>query len=157
MGDIHDLEEFLGRVDLTASGLDSPTARLWIERDPTGAIVASAGYELSADGVHVLIRSVAVTPRLRSGGRGAEAARFALHQASQEGVRRAWLFSRRSGPFWQSLGFLPAARDDLAVALAGTEQVRPFHARASSSARSHGHANRASEAFEPMRQPSTRH
>ena len=34
MGDIHDLEEFLGRVDLTASGLDSPTARLWIERDP---------------------------------------------------------------------------------------------------------------------------
>ena len=32
-----------------------------------------------------------------------------------------------------------------------------FSARASSSARSHGHANRASEALEPMRQPSTRH
>lgn len=35
-------------------------------------------------------------------------------------------FSRRSGPFWQSLGFEPADRDELAAALADTQQVRLF-------------------------------
>ncbi len=41
-------------------------------------------------------------------------------------MSRAWLFSRRSGPFWQSLGFESADRDELAEALAGTHQVRLF-------------------------------
>ncbi|MDT9627884.1 hypothetical protein RTF48_24940, partial [Escherichia coli] len=43
-----------------------------------------------------------------------------------EGAMRAWLFSRRSGSFWQSLGFESADRDELAEALADTHQVRLF-------------------------------
>lgn len=36
------------------------------------------------------------------------------------------LFSRRSGPFWQRLGFVAADRDELAAALPDARQVRLF-------------------------------
>src|SRR5690349_16529418 len=103
--DVAALTAFLSEVDLTLSGLDAPTVRLWIERDERGEIVGSTGYEVSTDGRHALIRSVAVRPTARSRGRGSELARFALERAAAEGATTAWLFSRRSGPFWQGLGF----------------------------------------------------
>ena len=49
-----------------------------------------------------------------------------MDAAREAGVERAWLFSRRSGPFWQKLGFMAADRDELAAALADTHQVRLF-------------------------------
>jgi len=124
--DITALTAFLREVDLTLSGLDAPTVRLWIARDAGGAIVGSTGYEISDDGQHALIRSVAVSPSHRSRGSGSDLARFALARAMDEGAGRAWLFSRRSGPFWQSLGFLPSDRRELARVLADTHQVRLF-------------------------------
>ena len=124
--DVAALTSFLREVDLTLSGLDSPSVRLWLERDERGEVVGSAGYEISADGEHVLIRSVAVSPSQRSRGRGSELARFALDHATAAGAKTAWLFSRRSGPFWRSLGFAPADRAELAEALADTHQVRLF-------------------------------
>ncbi|MDW4571894.1 GNAT family N-acetyltransferase [Microbacterium sp. M3] len=124
--DVAALAEFLRRVDLTVSGLDAPTVRLWLVRDAVGAIIGSTGYELGAGGRDVLIRSVAVDPGIRSSGMGRRLARFAFDRASEEGARQAWLFSRRSGPFWQSLGFAPADRHALADALATTHQVQLF-------------------------------
>ena len=124
--DTEALTAFLRESDLTLSGLDAPGVRLWIERDGKGAIVGSTGYEISGDGRHALIRSVAVGSAQRSRGRGSALARFALDRAAEEGASTAWLFSRRSGPFWQSLGFAPADRDALADVLAGTHQVRLF-------------------------------
>jgi N-acetylglutamate synthase-like GNAT family acetyltransferase len=106
--------------------LDSSTVRLWLERDEQGGIVGSTGYEISADSRHALIRSVAVSPVRRSRGRGSVLARFALDRAADEGATMAWLFSRRSGAFWQGLGFVPADRSKLAIALADTHQVRLF-------------------------------
>ncbi|GAA1516836.1 N-acetylglutamate synthase-like GNAT family acetyltransferase [Agromyces terreus] len=124
--DVEALTAFLREVDLTLSGLDASGVRLWVERDEAGAVVGSTGYEISSDGQHALIRSVAVSPTQRSRGRGSALASFALDRAAEEGARRAWLFSRRSGPFWQSLGFESADRDELAEALADTHQVRLF-------------------------------
>jgi N-acetylglutamate synthase-like GNAT family acetyltransferase len=124
--DVAALTAFLSEVDLTLSGLDAPGVRLWLERDERGAIVGSTGYELSGDGQHALIRSVAVSPAQRSRGRGSALAKFALERAAAEGATTAWLFSRRSGPFWQSLGFESAHLDELAAALADTHQVRLF-------------------------------
>ncbi|WP_345542603.1 GNAT family N-acetyltransferase [Microbacterium jejuense] len=124
--DVPALTAFLHEVDLTLSGLNAASVRLWIERDETGAIVGSTGYEISRDGHHALIRSVAVSPTRRSRGRGSALASFALDRAVEEGASRAWLFSRRSGPFWRSLGFESADRDELAAALADAHQVRLF-------------------------------
>ncbi|WP_284293271.1 GNAT family N-acetyltransferase [Luteimicrobium album] len=124
--DVGALTAFLGQVDLTLSGLDAENVRLWLGRDEQGAVVGSTGYEMSADGRHALIRSVAVSSAERSRGRGSALARFALERAAEEGATTAWLFSRRSGPFWQSLGFAQADRDELAQALAHTHQMRLF-------------------------------
>jgi N-acetylglutamate synthase-like GNAT family acetyltransferase len=125
-GDTVTLAAFLRTVDLTTAGLDDPAVRLWVQRDAAGALVASTGFELSANGRHALIRSVAVDPAHRSKGRGSELATFALDRAREDGAATAWLFSRRSGPFWQKLGFEPADRDALAGALADSHQVRAF-------------------------------
>jgi len=125
--DLDEVTAFLRVADLTLSGLDSPTVRLWTARDAeTGRIVASTGYERSEDNKHVLIRSVAVDPALRGLGMGLQLARFALDRATESGATRAWLFSRRSGPFWQKVGFDSADRNELAIALKSTHQVRLF-------------------------------
>lgn len=124
--DVPSLADFLRIVDLTRSGLDAPGVRLWVERDEDGAIIGSTGYEISTDRRHALIRSVAVDPNRRSAGRGSGLARFAFERAAEEGASTAWLFSRRSGPFWQSLGCVPADRWELADVLHETYQVRLF-------------------------------
>ena len=124
--DTASIRAFLKEADLTLAGLDDPAVRLWVERDAEGRIIGSTGFELSADGRHALIRSVAVASDRRTTGSGSRLARFAMDAARQAGVERAWLFSRRSGPFWQKLGFTGADRDELAVALADTHQVRLF-------------------------------
>ncbi|MHA7271465.1 GNAT family N-acetyltransferase [Arthrobacter sp. HLT1-20] len=125
--DMTEVSEFLRIADLTLSGLDSPTVHLWISRDEsTGRIFATTGYESSEDGSHALIRSVAVDPELRGAGIGLELAQFAMERAVEAGAKQAWLFSRRSGSFWQKAGFMSADTKDLAVALAATHQVQLF-------------------------------
>lgn len=100
---------------------------LWILRDATtDRIFATTGFESSEDGLHALIQSVAVAPELRGGGIGLELAQFAMDRAVEAGAKQAWLFSRRSGPFWQKAGFSSADTKDLAVALASTHQVQLF-------------------------------
>jgi N-acetylglutamate synthase-like GNAT family acetyltransferase len=97
-----------------------------VEHDADGTVVGSTGYECSRDGRDVLVRSVAVAADRRSAGAGTRLARFALDRAADEGAERAWLFSRRSGPFWQGLEFVPADRQALVAALPETQQVRLF-------------------------------
>ena len=125
--DVADLIDFLSAADLTLSGLDSPSVHLWIARNPTdGTVCASTGFEQSDNGRHVLIRSVAVAHEVRSQGLGLTLARFALEEARNAGAEHAWLFSRRSGPFWQKLGFSSADKFELARVLASTHQVQLF-------------------------------
>jgi N-acetylglutamate synthase-like GNAT family acetyltransferase len=124
--DVEQLRTFLRDADLTLSGLDDESVRLWVEHDADGTVVGSTGYECSRDGRDVLVRSVAVAADRRSAGAGTRLARFALDRAADEGAERAWLFSRRSGPFWQGLGFVPADRQALVAALPETQQVRLF-------------------------------
>jgi N-acetylglutamate synthase-like GNAT family acetyltransferase len=118
--DVAALHAFLAAADLTVTGLDDP--------DAAGRITGSTGVELSADGRHALVRSVAVDPALRSGGLGSALARHALAEAAAAGAERAWLFSRRSGPFWRGLGFAEADRDALAAALPDARQLVAFRA-----------------------------
>jgi N-acetylglutamate synthase-like GNAT family acetyltransferase len=125
-GDTFELAEFLRGVDLTTSGIGEAGVRLWIDLDGDGRVVGSTGFEL--EGSDALLRSVAVASTLRGTGRGTELARFALDRAGELGATRAWLFSRRSGPFWQGLGFERADITELAAALASTHQVRAFAA-----------------------------
>jgi N-acetylglutamate synthase-like GNAT family acetyltransferase len=123
--DVARVRDFLREADLTLAGLDAPAVRLWVELGD-GQIVGSTGFELSADGRHALIRSVAVAPGRRTAGAGSRLAQHALDEARAAGAGRAWLFSRRSGPFWEKLGFTGADRDELAKLLPHAHQVRLF-------------------------------
>lgn len=124
--EVEALRGFLRDVDLTLAGLDEPTVSIWVERDANSEIVGSTGFELSNDRKHALIRSVAVASQYRAAGAGSRLARYAMDQACAMGATRAWLFSRRSGPFWQQLGFQSADKHELAEALPETYQVRLF-------------------------------
>ena len=124
--DVLALRAFLHEADLTLAGLEEPAVRLWVERDDDGQIVGSTGFELSSDHNHALIRSVAVAPQHRAAGAGSRLARHAMEHARAAGAGRAWLFSRRSGPFWQRLGFAAADRNELAAVLPEALQVRLF-------------------------------
>ena len=128
--DLIALRALLTQVDLTLAGVDAPSVRLRVERDATGSLRGSSGFELSGDGRHALIRSVAVAvavaPDRRGAGAGSRLARYALAEATAAGVTRAWLFSRRSGTFWQKLGFDSADRYALAAAMPDAHQVRHF-------------------------------
>ena len=124
--DAFELTEFLRSADLTTSGVGEPGVHLWVDLDADGRIVASTGFEL--EGRDALLRSVAVAASHRGHGRGTELARFALDEAYSAGATRAWLFSRRSGPFWKRLGFRSADGAQLAAALASTHQVQAFAA-----------------------------
>lgn len=124
--DADEVRSFLRDADLTLAGIDEPNVRLWIHRGESGEILGSTGFELSEDHRHALIRSVAVAQSHRVAGLGSRLARHALHEAWGAGATRAWLFSRRSGPFWQKLGFTVTNRDALAGVLPHTHQVRLF-------------------------------
>ncbi|TIH32264.1 GNAT family N-acetyltransferase [Subtercola vilae] len=126
LDDVDGVSGFLREADLTLAGLDEPALNLWLERDADNEIIGSTGFELSNDRKHALIRSVAVAPHHRAAGAGSRLARYAMGQASGMGATRAWLFSRRSGPFWQQLGFAGADKYELAAALPETHQVRLF-------------------------------
>jgi N-acetylglutamate synthase-like GNAT family acetyltransferase len=123
---VPDLKAFLARADLTLSGLDAPSVRLWLLQDENKAVVGSAGFELSQDGEHSLIRSVAVDKSLRGTGMGMRLGRFVVEQATASGASRAWLFSRRSGAFWEKLGFAAADCNELVQVLPKSHQVRHF-------------------------------
>ncbi|MCP2263082.1 GNAT family N-acetyltransferase [Promicromonospora thailandica] len=127
--DLDELAQFLRTADLTVAALAEPAVRLWLERDGAdGPVRATTGFELGTDGRHALVRSVAVRPDLRGTGDGLRLARFALDRAADAGARHAWLFSRRSGGFWQKLGFERTTTDALAAALPDAHQVRLFRA-----------------------------
>lgn len=104
------LTEFLSGVDLTVSGLDSPSVRIWTERDNRGEIIATTGFELSADNQHALVRSVAVHPSVQRTGAGTKLATFALARADEKGAERAWLFSRSSGQLAQEVAWSKSLR-----------------------------------------------
>jgi N-acetylglutamate synthase-like GNAT family acetyltransferase len=106
--------------------LDALGAHYWVLRGERGAIVGSTGFELSPDASDALIRSVAVASGARAAGLGTELASFAIDAARDAGAQRAWLFSRRSGPFWQKLGFERVDTESLAGALGATAQVELF-------------------------------
>ncbi|WP_233205646.1 GNAT family N-acetyltransferase [Cryobacterium sp. Y82] len=84
--DLDTVTAFPRVADLTLSGLDSPTLRLWTARDATTGRIASTGYERSEVKQHVLIRSVAVAPALQGLGGGLQLARFALDRAAESGA-----------------------------------------------------------------------
>lgn len=89
-------------MDLTLAGLGDPAVCVWVDRAESGGVICSTGFELSADGKHALIRSVAVASGRRTSGAGTRLARFAMERARIAGRPKSGCFHAVPGRFGRS-------------------------------------------------------
>lgn len=110
--------------DLTLAGVGSTDLRLFVLQTRAGQTAGVTGYEIA--GSHALVRSVAVAPAMRGHGLGGLLAELAFDHATGSGAHQLWLFARRTGAFWQRLGFRLTPTDELVTVLRHTQQVSHF-------------------------------
>ena len=113
----------LRRNRLSSEGIEEPAARFWVALED-GQVVGVAGLEGS--GEDVLLRSVAVAPRLQGRGAGSRLVRAVLREAREAGARRAYLFSTGAGAFWAILGFREVPVPELVAAVGEAPMVRLY-------------------------------
>jgi GNAT superfamily N-acetyltransferase len=124
--DLATVRAMLTSAGLITDGVDWPAAcylLAYLGDEPVGVI----GVEPRLD--CALIRSLYVTPAMRSRGIGAALVAAARKAAHTRGARSLYLFSTGAGEFFQRLGFgnVPVAR--VIEALQGAPQVDYYVAR----------------------------
>lgn len=118
------IARLLERIDLRADDILAPGTCYWVAEDETGLLIGCIGMEFGQ--AAVLIRSVAVLPSARKHGLGRQLLEGALEFARQKGYRHAYLFSVRSGGYWQARGFRTVPVAELTAALPAAPQVLRF-------------------------------
>lgn len=94
----------------------------WIACEGTGQPIGCIGLEHD-DGAS-LLRSAAVMPAYQGMGNGIALAQTAIQCARDRGDRSVYLFSSKTGRYWEQFGFIPVSVWELAEALPSTPQVR---------------------------------
>jgi N-acetylglutamate synthase-like GNAT family acetyltransferase len=112
------------QVDLLGDDILAPHTRYWVAEENDHIFVGSVGLELGVDSA--LIRSVAVLPNFRNIGLGRNLVNIAMTCAKEMGCKRVFLFSMRSGKYWQKLGFQKTPVDELVQSLPDIPQVLRF-------------------------------
>jgi amino-acid N-acetyltransferase len=110
---------------LAGAGLPVPDARdapvrFLVARAPDG-LAGCAGHERHGD--DALLRSVAVREAARGAGLGTELVRGVLRELVADGARAVYLLTTGAAPFFERLGFVTVARDDLPPAVARSREV----------------------------------
>lgn len=123
---VEQAQALLRRSRLSAEGMDDASSRYWVTLEGD-RVVAVAGLE--GTGGNVLLRSVAVAPRLQGRGTGSRLIREVLAQARAAGARRAYLFSTGAAAFWAVLGFKEVPVPELVAALPDAPLVRLYGER----------------------------
>lgn len=116
----------LAAADLLTHDVLAPGTVYWVAHDGMRQLVGVAGVETGADAA--LLRSVAVLPAWRGQGLAQLLVEHAIAFVRASGYWRVYLFSTRSGGYWQRLGFRRVAVDEVARALPSSPQVVRFAA-----------------------------
>ena len=124
--DVATIVALLQTVDLLTHDVLAPNSYYWVAEDQHQQLVGVAGVEV--DQTVALLRSVAVPPHLRNQGVGKVLVRHALDFIRAAGCERVYLFSTRSGSYWQRLGFDRVPVEEVAQMLPTAPQVLRFHA-----------------------------
>ena len=124
LDDLAAISQVLKQSDLLALDALAPGTRYWIAEDGEGHALGCAGMEFG--NAAVLLRSVAVLPAFRKRGLGEQLMNCALVSAASQGYRRVYLFSMRSGGYWQRLGFYKVDPQEVVRALPDCFQVKRF-------------------------------
>lgn len=86
-----------------------------------GQTIGFGGLELH--GEVALLRSIVVLPDQQGLGFGRAITLGLLDQAHRKGAAAAYVLTETAAPFFQSLGFLPIARDEAPTAILTTRQA----------------------------------
>lgn len=113
-------------VDLLTHDILVPDTHYWVAEDHHRQLIGVAGVEWGQ--AAALLRSVAVTPALRGHGVGKLLVQHAVDLVRIAGYERVYLFSTRSGTYWQRLGFQRVPLEEVAHTLSAVPQVLRFHA-----------------------------
>jgi amino-acid N-acetyltransferase len=88
--------------------------------DASGVLAGVAGLELY--GSDALLRSVAVSPSLRSMGLGQRLTEDRLKWAAEHGIKRAYLLTTDARGYWERQGFAVIGRGDAPPGVQGSTQ-----------------------------------
>lgn len=118
------LSRLLETVNLLTQDVLAPGTQFWLAHENQGKLSGCAGMEFSESAV--LLRNVAILPEFRKQGLGAKLVEHVLSYARNQGYQAVYLFSVRSGGYWQRLGFREVTVDELVQALPESYQVLHF-------------------------------
>lgn len=122
-----DFEAIVGllkQADLMPQDVLAAGTCYWVAVEGGGLVVGCLGMEFGKGAV--LLKSAAVLPAYRKRGLAQRLVGAALGFAAQQGCQAAYLFSVRSGDYWQRLGFTEVPVAELLAALPEAYQVRHF-------------------------------
>jgi arsenate reductase len=120
-GDDPGLVGALQSAGLPIDDLIEPGRTFFAYRTPAGDLVGFGGYE--ALGKQALLRSVVVLPEWRAKAIGRNLVALLQRRAFDEGAREAWVLTSAAAPFFEKIGFKPAARDNAPAAILATRQA----------------------------------
>jgi arsenate reductase len=116
-----DLLSTVRTAGLPADDLNEPGRTFFAYRTPAGDLIGFGGYE--ALGENALLRSIVVLPERRAKAHGRNLVALLQRRAFDEGARRAWVLTSSAAPFFEKIGFKPAARDNAPAAILATSQA----------------------------------
>lgn len=114
------LRAVLAAAGLPVDDLTDP-GRSFYRFSRGGQTVGLGGLELYGEAA--LLRSIVVLPDQQGFGFGHAITLALLDQAHKKGAAAAYVLTETAAPFFQSLGFLPIARDDAPAAILTTRQA----------------------------------
>jgi len=124
--DVPGIVALLEDVDLLTHDVLAPNTQYWVAEDEHQHLVGVAGVEFGQSAA--LLRSVAVPTILRNQGLGKQLVQQALDWVLAAGYKRMYLFSTRSGTYWQHLGFQRVPVEEVTHSMSAVPQVRRFQA-----------------------------
>lgn len=120
-GDLAAIRSLLDRLHLPASDLGAANQRFLAAR-AGGALVGCVALESYGDAV--LLRSLAVEPRLQGGGIGTALCQEALAEARRRGARELWLLTTTAERYFARAGFARVDRSAAPPAMAASAEFR---------------------------------
>jgi amino-acid N-acetyltransferase len=124
--DLADIKIILEESGLPAQNCEPHLTNFFVA-EVDARLVGVGGLELR--GVDGLVRSIAVLPAYRGRGIGRALYQRIADRAIRSGIHRLYLLTETAEDYFINLGFVPIARGDTPVTIAGTRQFRELCAQ----------------------------
>jgi amino-acid N-acetyltransferase len=118
--DLGALKALIESASLPLEGLDDQFPNAYVIARAGGQLVGAAGLERY--GTSGLLRSLAVVPAARGNGLGRRLVLDRLAAARSSKIERVYLLTTTAAPYFEKLGFLPAVRSEVPMALAASPE-----------------------------------